>query len=78
MMLTLKEDKYGFKILEASIAPSAPPAPIKEWISSTNKIASLSFSNLFKIDFNLSSNSPLYLLPATTSHIANWYILLLL
>ena len=31
--------RYGFKIFEASIAPSAPPALITLWISSINKIA---------------------------------------
>ena len=33
----LSLDKAGFKILEASKAPSAPPAPIIVWISSMNK-----------------------------------------
>ncbi|KAL5724474.1 hypothetical protein ACHQM5_007733 [Ranunculus cassubicifolius] len=52
-------------MLAASIAPSAAPAPInvctssmKSIISSLCLISSISF-------FNLSSNSPRYLVPAT-------------
>jgi len=58
--------KEGFNILEASIAPSAPPAPIIVWISSINRrIFPASFTSA-KIFLILSSNSPLYLEPATT------------
>ena len=56
----------GFKIFEASIAPSAPPAPTKVCNSSINRmtlpacwISSITF-------FRRSSNSPRYLVPATT------------
>ena len=56
--------KAGFKILEASIAPSAPPAPTIVWISSIKIIISSSFLSSFITFFNLSSNSPLYFAPA--------------
>ena len=55
----------GFIMLDASRAPSAPPAPIIVWISSMNRRtfpASLTSFNTFLI---LSSNSPRYLDPAT-------------
>ena len=56
----------GFNILPASIAPSVFPAPTIVWSSSINNIM---FPSLFftssRTAFNLSSNSPLYLAPAT-------------
>ena len=62
----------GFSKLPASIAPSVFPAPTIVWISSINKII---FPSLFftscKTAFNLSSNSPLYLAPATSEPISN-------
>ena len=52
-------------MLEASIAPSAPPAPMMVWISSINRITSLD-STTSAITFLIrSSNSPRYLEPAT-------------
>ena len=57
--------REGFRMLEASIAPSAPPAPMIVWISSIKSRmfpSSLISESTFLI---LSSNSPLYLLPAT-------------
>ena len=55
----------GFKILDASIAPSAPPAPMIVWISSRKRMI-LPSSITSLITFLIrSSNSPLYLLPAT-------------
>ena len=64
--------KAGFKMLAASIAPSPLPAPTKVWISSINKIMSpwawvTSLMTLFK----RSSNSPLYLAPATSAPISS-------
>ncbi len=58
--------KAGFNILEASIAPSAPPAPIIVWTSSINNIISLAFLISSMTFFSLSSNSPLYLDPANS------------
>ena len=56
-------------MFEASIAPSAPPAPTMVWISSINKIMSgLSSSSLIKV-FIFSSNSPRYLVPDTNENI---------
>ena len=66
----------GFKILDASIAPSAPPAPTIVCISSINTIMSSSCRNSSIIFFNLSSNSPLYLAPATIAVISKVKILL--
>ena len=62
--------------MEASIAPSAPPAPIIVWISSMNKItlpAAFTSSSTFLI---LSSNSPLYFEPATIDDKSSETILL--
>ncbi len=53
-------------MFEASKLPIAPPAPTIVWISSINKIMSGFFSNSFITAFILSSNCPLYLVPATT------------
>ena len=56
----------GFKMLPASIAPSVLPAPTNMWISSINRIILPSCSlTSFNTAFNLSSNSPRYLAPAT-------------
>ena len=54
----------GFKILAASTAPSAAPAPTIVWISSINKMTSPTFFTSFRHFFILSSKSPLYLAPA--------------
>ena len=57
--------REGFKILEASMAPSAPPAPMMVWISSRNK-STFPSSVTSEITFLMrSSNSPRYLDPAT-------------
>jgi len=55
----------GLNILEASNEPLAPPAPTIVCISSMNKMTSLFFSSSFIIAFILSSNCPLYFVPAT-------------
>ena len=56
----------GLNMLDASKLPIAPPAPTIVWISSMNKIISLFFSISFITAFILSSNCPLYFVPATT------------
>ena len=61
----------GFKILAASIAPSAAPAPTIVWISSMKSITSPAFFTSFKAFLILSSKSPLYLLPATIPEISS-------
>ena len=72
-------DNAGFRILAASIAPSPPPAPTRVWISSMNKITSPSdFLTSFTTLFKRSSNSPLYLAPATRAPISSENICLLL
>ena len=58
-------DRDGFSILDASIAPSAPPAPMSVWSSSTNNMILPSDMTSPMTFFILSSNSPLYLDPAT-------------
>ncbi len=57
--------RAGLSMLEASIAPSAAPAPIKVWSSSINKIyrPAARLTSL-KRDLILSSNSPRYFVPA--------------
>ena len=62
--------REGFKIFAASTAPSAAPAPTMVCISSINKIQSGSFFNSSITFFNLSSNSPLYFVPATNDPIS--------
>ena len=66
----------GFKILAASIAPSAAPAPTIVCISSINKIIFFAFFTSSKIFFILSSKSPLYFAPATIPDISKSIILL--
>ena len=64
----------GFRILAASIAPSPFPAPTKVWISSMNNmILPSDFFTSFTTDFSRSSNSPLYLAPATSAPISSEY-----
>ena len=65
MALNSPLDRAGFKRLEASIAPSAEPAPIMVCSSSMNMTYFPSpFLISFKSIFTLSSNSPRYLVPA--------------
>ncbi|MNX23100.1 hypothetical protein D3C86_530920 [compost metagenome] len=52
-------------IFEASREPVAPPAPTIVWISSIKRIISSFFSSSFITAFILSSNCPLYFVPAT-------------
>ncbi len=55
----------GFNRLEASMAPSALPAPTSVCISSMNRMMPPSAAvTSFKTAFNRSSNSPRYLAPA--------------
>ena len=61
----------GFKIFEASIEPSAPPAPIRVCNSSIKRITSCSRYTSSKIFFMRSSNSPRYFVPATTAPMSN-------
>ena len=55
----------GLNMFDASIDPEAPPAPIIVWISSMNSITSGFFSISAIRALILSSNCPLYLVPAT-------------
>ena len=57
--------KAGLNIFEASNDPEAPPAPTIVCNSSINKIISSDFSISVIIAFILSSNWPLYFVPAT-------------
>ena len=56
----------GLNIFDASKLPIAPPAPTIVCISSIKRITSLFFSSSFITAFILSSNWPLYFVPATT------------
>ena len=69
--------RAGLNIFEASRLPVAPPAPTMVWISSIKRIISEFFSNSFMTAFILSSNCPLYLVPATKLARSNEIILLL-
>ena len=69
--------KAGLNMLDASSDPDAPPAPTSVCISSIKRIISLFFSNSVIILFNLSSNWPLYLVPATIAARSSIIILLL-
>ena len=60
----------GFKMLAASIAPSAEPAPTIVWTSSINRITSPAFLTSFNAFLILSSKSPLYFAPATMLEIS--------
>ena len=61
----------GLSILAASTAPSAAPAPTIVCISSINKMQSGSFFNSSITFLSLSSNSPLYFVPATNDPISS-------
>ncbi len=56
---------WGFKILAASIAPSAAPAPTIEWISSIKRIMFPTLITSSIQFFIRSSKSPLYFAPAS-------------
>ena len=57
--------RSGFKILAASTAPSADPAPTIVWTSSINNITSPDFLTSSRHFLILSSKSPRYFAPAT-------------
>ena len=57
----------GFSMFEASIAPSAPPAPTMVWSSSMKITVSLDSRISFMTVLSRSSNWPRYLVPATTA-----------
>ena len=56
----------GLRMFAASIAPSAAPAPTSVWSSSMKRIASLVLRSSSMIFLSRSSNSPRYLVPATS------------
>ena len=56
----------GFRMLAASIAPSAAPAPTSVCSSSMKRTASLVLRSSSMIFLSRSSNSPRYLVPATS------------
>ena len=57
--------RAGLRILAASTAPSAEPAPIRVCTSSMNRMIFPDFDTSSIADFILSSKSPLYFVPAT-------------
>ena len=59
-------DSGGLRMLAASIAPSAAPAPTSVCSSSMNRIASLVLRSSSMIFLRRSSNSPRYFVPATS------------
>ena len=57
--------RAGLSILEASMDPSAAPAPTRVWISSMKRMISPAFSSTsLRTALSLSSNSPRYFAPA--------------
>src|SRR5919107_302769 len=56
----------GFRILAASTAPSAAPAPTSVWSSSMNSTQLPEFLTSSMIFLRRSSNSPRYFVPATS------------
>ena len=58
--------RAGLNIFEASSEPDAFPAPTIVWISSIKRMILWFFSSSFRTAFILSSNCPLYLVPATS------------
>ena len=76
MHLRVPLPREGFNKLLASIDPPlVAPAPITVWISSINKTALSFFCNSLRTAFNLSSKSPLYLVPASRAPISSEYII---
>ena len=63
-------------MLDASSEPVAPPAPTIVCISSMKSITSLAFSSSVIMAFILSSNWPLYFVPATNAARSSITILL--
>ena len=59
-------DRAGFRMSAASTAPSAAPAPTMVWISSMKRTQTPEPRISSRIFFNRSSNSPRYLVPATS------------
>ena len=59
-------DSGGLRMLAASIAPSAAPAPTSVCSSSMKRTASLVLRSSSMIFLSRSSNSPRYLVPATS------------
>src|SRR6266850_2302706 len=60
-------DKAGLSMFDASIAPSAAPAPIRVWSSSRNRTTFSDWRISFITAFSRSSNWPRYLVPATSA-----------
>mmetsp|Transcript_18538 Transcript_18538/g.48399 ORF Transcript_18538/g.48399 Transcript_18538/m.48399 type:complete len:333 (-) Transcript_18538:164-1162(-) len=67
--------RAGFRMFPASMAPSAAPAPTKVCNSSINKMVFVSLEASATTSRNLSSNSPLYLVPATNRAISSVWTL---
>src|SRR5947209_1079003 len=64
--------RAGFRILLASMAPSAAPAPTRVCSSSTNSTTSFCALRISSITFFMrSSNSPRYFVPATSAARSN-------
>ena len=59
-------ERAGLNIFDASMVPSAPPAPIMVCISSMKRITFFAAAISFMIFFSRSSNWPWDLVPATT------------
>ena len=65
-------ERAGFSMFEASMAPSAAPAPISVCSSSRNRMTFSDCRISFITDFSRSSNWPRYLVPATRAPRSSW------
>ena len=65
-------ERLGFRMLAASIAPSALPAPTMVCTSSTKRMTSPESESSFTMRRSRSSNSPRYLVPATRFAVLSW------
>ena len=74
MLRSSPRARAGFRMLAASMAPSLLPAPTSVCISSINRMMLPSlFTTSFTTPFRRSSNSPLYLAPATRAPMSRLY-----
>ncbi len=69
-------ERAGLSMFEASIEPSAAPAPTRVWSSSIKSIIFLACMISFIISLSLSSNCPLYFVPAISEPRSRLTILL--
>src|SRR5712691_2391478 len=65
-------ERAGFSMFEASMAPSAAPAPIRVWSSSRKSTTFSDWRISFMTALSRSSNWPRYFVPATSAPRSSW------